>query len=115
MQSVNCGIFQITLINCVELIELANRLCLPRLVTLVEVEVIKQATEVFNNSQLTISSKKAGADGANGHGSSVGYDLTEEALAIVQSCQVSLIIPRKVRSQGHVHTTQPTCSSGMYL
>ena len=69
-----------------ELIELANRLWLPRLVTLVEAEVIKQASlEISYHSQ---SPPKTGSD-AIGHGSDVGVDLTEEALSILQPCQVS--------------------------
>ena len=65
-----------------EIIELANRLVLPRLVTLVEAEIIKQAS-----LDLSLSSPKVGSDGI-GHGSDVGVDLTEEALSILQPCQV---------------------------
>ncbi len=52
--------------NCVDLIELANRLCLPRLVTLVEATVIETLNEAFM----------------------AGEDISEEALKILQPCQV---------------------------
>jgi len=53
--------------NCVGLIELADRLCLPRLVTLVEEAVINQLEANFER----------------------GEDNTEDALKIIQPCQVS--------------------------
>jgi hypothetical protein len=56
----------------VGLIELADRLCLPRLVTLVEDAVIKQMEANFEK----------------------GEDNTEDALRIIQPCQVRF---------GHVH------------
>jgi len=52
--------------NCVALVELADRLCLPRLVTLVEEAVIKKMEANFER----------------------GEDNTEEALKIIQPCQV---------------------------
>ena len=52
--------------SCLGLIELADRLCLPRLVTLVEEAVIKQMEANFEN----------------------GEDNTEDALRIIQPCQV---------------------------
>jgi len=55
--------------NCVALIELADRLCLPRLVSLVEDSVIQQMAQNFEE----------------------GEDNTEDALRIMQACQVSPI------------------------
>lgn len=52
--------------NCVALVELADRLCLPRLVTLVEEAVIKKLEANFE----------------------MGEDNTEDALKIMQPCQV---------------------------
>ena len=52
--------------NCVELIELANRLCLPRLVTLVERSVTAQLKDLREQ----------------------GVDLSETALAIFELCQM---------------------------
>ena len=52
--------------NCVQLIELANRLCLPRLVTLVEATMIQTLTSAIED----------------------GDDVSEQALAILQPCQV---------------------------
>ena len=54
--------------TCVGLIELADRLCLPRLVTLVEDTVIKQMEANFEK----------------------GEDNTEDALRIIQPCQVNV-------------------------
>ena len=59
----------VTTENCVDLIELANRLCLPRLVTLVEDSVIKSLTIAIEN----------------------GQDVCEDALTILQPCQVLVI------------------------
>ena len=52
--------------NCVDLIELANRLCLPHLVTLVEKSVVQQMTELREE----------------------GVDLSEVSLAIFEECQI---------------------------
>ena len=56
----------INLINCIDLIELANRLCLPRLVSLVEASII----QLFNGALET------------------GSDICEETLKLLQPCQV---------------------------
>ena len=57
----------VTTSTCVNLIELANRLCLPRLVTLVEATIIHIFTEALG----------------------LGDDISEEALKILEPCQVS--------------------------
>lgn len=57
---------RVTTATCVDLIELANRLCLPRLVSLVEESVIKRLSSASDE----------------------GTDVTEDALKILQSCQV---------------------------
>ena len=56
----------VTTSTCVNLLELANRLCLPRLVTLVETSIIQLFTEHIN----------------------AGEDISKEALEILQPCQV---------------------------
>ena len=57
----------VTASNCVELIALANRLCLPRLVTLVEAAMIQTLTSAIED----------------------GDEVSEQALAIFQPCQVT--------------------------
>ncbi len=52
--------------NCLGILELANRLCLPRLITLIEAAVIAKMEKTVDG----------------------GGDVTEEALKIVQPCQV---------------------------
>ena len=56
----------VTTSTCVNLLELANRLCLPRLVTLVETAIIQIFTENIN----------------------AGDDVSKDALEILQPCQV---------------------------
>ena len=56
-------------VNCVDLIELANRLCLPRLVSLVEASII----QLFNDALET------------------GSEISEETLKLLQPCQVSVL------------------------
>jgi len=56
----------VTASNCVDLIALANRLCLPRLVTLVEATMIQSLSSAIED----------------------GDDVSEQALAIFQPCQV---------------------------
>lgn len=56
----------VTTSTCVHLIELANRLCLPRLVTLVESTIIQLFTESLD----------------------AGEDISDQALKILQPCQV---------------------------
>ncbi|KFM82121.1 Rho-related BTB domain-containing protein 1, partial [Stegodyphus mimosarum] len=51
--------------NCLELLELANRLCLPRLVGLVEAQVIRELVKLSN----------------------AGVDATEHALRLLEPCQ----------------------------
>ena len=55
--------------NCVGVLELGNRLCLPRLITLTEQIVIARLTGVIED----------------------GGDVTDEALNILQPCQVRLL------------------------
>ena len=55
--------------SCVGVLELGNRLCLPRLITLTEQVVIARLTEVIED----------------------GGDVTDEALNILQPCQVMLL------------------------
>ena len=57
----------VTASNCVDLIALANRLCLPRLVTLVEATMIQSLSSAIED----------------------GDDVSEQALAIFQPCQVN--------------------------
>ena len=57
---------RITALNCLGILELANRLCLPRLITLVEVSVVEKMHKALDK----------------------GMDITEEALKILQPCQV---------------------------
>ena len=66
----------ITVVNCVDLIELANRLCLPRLVSLVEASII----QLFNDALET------------------GSEISEEALKLLQPCQVSLYFTQSVKN-----------------
>lgn len=54
--------------NCLELLELANRLCLPRLVCLVEEKVIHELLKL----------------------SDAGVDTTEQVLRLLEPCQVIL-------------------------
>lgn len=56
--------------NCLELLELANRLCLPRLVGLVEQKVIHELVKL----------------------SDAGVDATEHALRLLEPCQVCSIL-----------------------
>ena len=56
----------VTPANCVGLLELANRLCLPRLVTMVEEAVVAKMTAVIDE----------------------GGEVMEEALQMLQPCQV---------------------------
>jgi len=56
----------VTTSTCVNLLELANRLCLPRLVTLVETSIIQLFTEHIN----------------------AGDDISKDALEILQPCQI---------------------------
>ena len=65
----------ITVVNCVDLIELANRLCLPRLVSLVEASII----QLFNDALET------------------GSEISEEALKLLQPCQVSLYFTQSIK------------------
>ena len=62
----------VTTSTCVNLLELANRLCLPRLVTLVETSIIQLFTEHIN----------------------AGEDISKDALEILQPCQVWFLIAR---------------------
>ena len=55
--------------SCVGVLELGNRLCLPRLITLTEQVVIARLTEVIED----------------------GGDVTDEALNILQPCQVKML------------------------
>ena len=57
-------------VNCVDLIELANRLCLPRLVSLVEASIIQLFNEALE----------------------AGSEISEEALKLLQPCQVSYTV-----------------------
>lgn len=54
--------------SCVGVLELGNRLCLPRLISLTEEVVIARLTEAIED----------------------GCDVTDEALKILQPCQVSV-------------------------
>ena len=60
----------VTTSTCVHLIELANRLCLPRLVTLIETVIIELFTKEME----------------------VEEDISEKALAILQPCQVHILM-----------------------
>ena len=62
-------------VNCVDLIELANRLCLPRLVSLVEASIIQLFNEALE----------------------AGSEISEEALKLLQPCQVSYTVVEKVK------------------
>ena len=77
------------------MIALANRLWLPRLVTLVEAEIVSQ---MASNLSLPSHSKqtppKKGAESFNLASDSVN-DLSEEALSILQPCQVKCLIKHK--------------------
>jgi len=75
----------VTSTNCVGLIELADRLCLPRLVTLVEDAVIKQMVENFEK----------------------GEDNTEDALRIMQPCQVIFSLLELTFSLSSLPTVYP--------
>jgi len=79
---------KITTSNCVELIALANRLWLPRLVTLVEAEVVKQMSSKLSlTSQKKQSPPTKSAESMNIVNDSMS-DLPEEALSILQPCQM---------------------------
>ena len=81
---------KITTSNCVELIALANRLWLPRLVTLVEAEVVKQMSSKLSlTSQKKQSPPTKSTESMNIVNDSMS-DLPEEALSILQPCQVEL-------------------------
>ena len=79
---------KITTVNCVDLIELANRLWLPRLVTLVEAEIVKQFSLRLSVNPSHILSNKKVSDADSQRNSDSGMDLSEESLSIVQPCQM---------------------------
>ena len=71
--------------NCVELIALANRLWLPRLVSLVEGEIVKQLSSRLPHNLR--SSEKNDIELTEYEYDS-GTDLSEESLSLLQPCQV---------------------------
>ena len=92
---------KITTSNCVELIALANRLWLPRLVTLVEAEIVNQMSSklsLTSQSQHSITQKVA--EPFNIANDSIN-DLSEEALSILQPCQVEYIFIKKTNIFNH--------------
>lgn len=58
---------EVTPYDCVELLELANRLCLPRLISLVENKIVKDLKSM----------------------SEAGNDITEIVVHLLEPCQVS--------------------------
>ena len=58
-------------IDCIELIELANRLCLPRLLALTELYIVRELTQYDE----------------------VGKDVVEDVLTLLEPAQVSTLSP----------------------
>ena len=81
---------QITTSNCVELIALANRLWLPRLVTLVEAEIVTQMSAKLSSTSHKKQSPSTKGDESVNNANELVNDLSEEALSILQPCQVVL-------------------------
>ena len=81
---------QITTSNCVELIALANRLWLPRLVTLVEAEIVTQMSAKLSSTSHKKQSPSTKRDESVNNANELVNDLSEEALSILQPCQVVL-------------------------